>query len=149
MTKYNDGITIKSMTKPNVFIRSDRQTIEGLKKVAGDRPVARLLRDIASGSDKSSVPANELEVLRSSILKQLEEIKEQIAGLDDAWFRSFLKHEKDVLFMTNVQALMLKVQDKINPGAWEYVMSEAERITKEDWQGHLKKNGITEVEDDV
>jgi hypothetical protein len=129
-------------------IRTDRDTLTKLKVLAGEKSMGQYLRDIANGIETPPVPVNELEILRSSILKQLEEIKASIAEFDDAWFRSFMKHEKDVMFMANVQALMLKVQDKVNPGAWDYVMGEAERITKEDWQEHLDKNGLVECNDD-
>ena len=125
-------------------IRTDRDTLTKLKVLAGEKSMGQYLRDIANGIETPPVPVNELEILRSSILKQLEDIKEQLASFDDAWFRSFMKHEKDVMFMANVQALMLKVQDKVNPGAWDYVMKEAERINNEDWKKHLEDNGLVE-----
>lgn len=124
----------------NRMIRSDAQTIEKLKVIAGDRSLSELLRDIAE--DRESP----LETLRASLLKQLEDIKAQISGLDESWFKSFVKHEKDVMFLSNVQALMLKVQDKVNTGAWDYVMKEAERITNENWREYLEKNELTEIE---
>lgn len=137
--------------KETTHIRVGVDTLERLKKVSGeaDKSIAEYVHDLAFNS---SVPPNiqdSLEALRQSILKQLEDIKQDIAGLDNSWFRSFLKHEKDVLLMTNVQALMLKIMDKVNPGSWDYVIKEAERITKDDWAAHLKKNGISEGEDEA
>jgi hypothetical protein len=130
--------------KVGTHIRTDKDTLAKLRVMAAGKPITAYIRDLANGVETAPVPVNELEILRSSILKQLEEIKASIAGLDDAWFRSFMKHEKDVMYMANVQALMLKVQEKVNPGAWDYVMTEAERITNEDWQKHLDDNGLVE-----
>jgi hypothetical protein len=60
---------MEEMRKPNVFIRSDRETIEGLKKIAGKQPVAAYLRGLASGSPP---PASTME-------KRLTQIEEWLA----------------------------------------------------------------------
>lgn len=59
-------------------IRSDKDTLAKLKVMAGDKPVATFLRDLANGVEQTPVPVNELEALRKSVLKRLEKLENSI-----------------------------------------------------------------------
>lgn len=63
--------------KEGTHIRTDKDTLEKLRAIAGDKPVAQLLRDIAAGQVTASAPVDALEVLRASIIKQFEEFKDK------------------------------------------------------------------------
>lgn len=131
-------------------IRSDKDTLAKLKVLAGEKPVAQFLRDIATGKDTMSVPVNELEILRASLIKQLDDIKGQIADLAAKSWNVYMAHEKALMTVATQAGMIasyLELRDE-RPGLMNEIMGAVEKQVKRDWQAHLEKNGMTESDNE-
>jgi len=111
--------------------------------MAGDKPLAAFLRDLANGVEQAPVPVNELEALRNSVLRKIEELRQDIKGLDETWWQSFMKHEKDILAQTIRQTLTLLLlrHPELDP---DEILPQFDSILNEQWSEHLTKNGMVE-----
>lgn len=85
--------------KTDRMIRSDAETIEKLKRLAGERPLGALLRDIADGKTDIEVPVyhDPLEELRMSLIKQITELK--------TYIKEELEHH-DSMIMSAIQGMV-------------------------------------------
>jgi hypothetical protein len=63
---------VKTKTR---MIRTDSDTTEKLRNMAGGKSLGAFLRDIANGVEQKPLPVNEIESLRASFIKQLETLK--------------------------------------------------------------------------
>lgn len=136
-------------------IAIDPATREKLKARAGGRGVATLIRKWANDPEPEYLA--EVEALRASILRQLQDIKDDVASIkrdmaefDNVWWRSFLKHEKDVLKIGVQMGLLRSAiqhfhQDEPDAEDLEQlIVEQAVEESEKRWIAHAEKNGIPE-----
>lgn len=129
-------------------IRTDKDTLSRLKVLAGDKSLNSLLRDIASGVELPALTRDEIADRLDTISEQITELQENFLGLDETWWNSFMKHEKDVLMMGTIVGLLASAIEQGNPEKFKdlqlIIRDQAKEIVDRDWQKHLDKHGFYE-----
>lgn len=136
-------------------IRTDKDTLARLRSIAGDMPVTTYLREVVS-KPGGVIPDTPLDALRKSILsrfdkidKRLESIESDINEFDKTWFKSFLKHERDILWLSNMTGALRDTIESINslpPGKRldpetlrKNIIEAADVATDKEWARVLKE----------
>lgn len=97
--------------RKDVMIRVDANTHGKLKAIAGDKSLNQLLAEMVEGVE------DPVEVLRRSLLKQLEAIQQQISTLDKNTTALIGELDHRLVTQEVKMELVLHVIDKLIPGA--------------------------------
>lgn len=133
----------------------DPATHAKLKARAGGWGIATLVKEWANDPEPEYL--SEVEALRSSILKQLKEIKDEVGVIkadiehfDNVWWRSFLKHEKDILKIGVMMGLLRSAIQHFHQGdpdaecLEQLIVEQTAEESEKRWRAHAEKNGIPE-----
>ncbi len=118
-------------------LRTDKTTLKKLHTVV-EMPLTRWLRLVASG-ELVVVPRSLNERL-TALEQTIQELSDNLAEFDEAWYKSFRKHEHDVAYLgwCNLVTWQMLEQRLAVPGLADNLAKSADGLTEKNWQEPFK-----------
>lgn len=134
-------------------IRSDKETVAKLKVLAGERSLNALLQDVAAGVEVPALTRDGITERLEKISGQITELQDNFKGLDETWFKSFMKIQKDMLLQATISGMLVSALEQLDPerfaGLKRIIQEQSKQSTDEDWQNYLHENGFYEENGEI
>ncbi len=136
------------LTQDRTTVSIDRGTRDNLRRLAKDTPISSYLRLVSERGETK----DELEVLRASLLKQVEllkdtlnEVMEAIQMIDSKTWKAYLGNSKSIFDLMLSQGKVLSFLDTKYPGLRYAVLTDAKEDSDKMWPEQLRRMNSKEV----